>query len=250
MTSSCGEKPADRGVGHARESGAPVSSAAESAPVKWPGIYVIGLTGGIASGKSTVSDMLAQLGAIIIDADRVSREVTMPGSEGIRRIREAFGDGVVRPDGSLNRHQLARIVFHDDKARATVNSIVHPLVMERVRQFLKEQQDVAVSEGPERVAVVDAPLLFEAGADAVCDEVWVVAISREDQAERLMKREGYTLEDALSRIDAQMSLEEKGRRATHIIDNRGAVEETRNRVLGLWKDLAKRELSRPGEIGR
>jgi len=204
---------------------------------KWPGIRVVGLTGGIASGKSTVSEILAGLGAAIIDADVLSREVTMPGSEGLRRIRETFGDKVISPDGSLNRRKLGSIIFRDEDARKKLNSIVHPLVIERTEQELHRLQDEARKSGKPVVAVVDAPLLFEAGVDVICDEVWVVAVSRETQAERLMKREDYTLDEALSRIDAQMPLEEKEKRATHIIDNEGTPEETRERVLELWKRL-------------
>lgn len=204
---------------------------------KWPGIRVIGLTGGIASGKSTVSEILAGLGAAIIDADVLSREVTMPGSEGLRRIRETFGDKVISPDGTLNRRKLGAIIFRDEDARNKLNSIVHPLVIERTEQELRCLQDEARKSGKLTVAVVDAPLLFEAGVDAICDEVWVVAVSRETQAERLMKREDYTLEEALSRIDAQMPLHEKEKRATHIIDNEGTTEETRERVLELWERL-------------
>lgn len=202
---------------------------------KWPGIHVIGLTGGIASGKSTVSDVLAQLGAVIIDADRLSREVTLPGSGGLGQVRKAFGDAVITPNGGLDRHRLGSIIFHDEAARARLNSIIHPLVKKRTTQLLREAQDAARNERKVLVAVVDAPLLIEAGVDVLCDEVWVVAVSREEQARRLMKREGYTLVEALSRIDAQMPLDEKAKRATRIIDNRGTVGETRRQVLELWE---------------
>jgi dephospho-CoA kinase len=226
--------PGSRGVGGRGHVG---QAGGRTRPPKWPGIYVIGLTGGIASGKSTVSNMLADLGAVIIDADWLAREVTLPGSEGLRRIREAFGDSVVTPEGVLDRHRLAEIIFHDDDARAKLNSIIHPLVMERVKQLLRETQDAARREGCLMVGIVDAPLLFEAGADAICDETWVVAVDREGQAKRLMRREGYTREEASSRIDSQMPLDEKERRATRIIDNQGTVEETRKRVLELWESV-------------
>jgi dephospho-CoA kinase len=204
---------------------------------KWPGIRVIGLTGGIASGKSTVSEMLAGLGAAIIDADILSREVTMPGSEGLRRIREAFGDEVIAPNGNLDRRRLGRIIFHDTAARQRLNSIIHPLVIERTEQELRRVQEEARKSGKVAVAVVDAPLLFEAGVDSICDEVWVVAVTRKTQAERLIKREGYALDEALSRIEAQMPLAEKEKRATHIIDNEGTPDQTRERVLQLWERL-------------
>lgn len=207
---------------------------------KWPGIYVVGLTGGIASGKSTVSRMLSEQGAAIIDADRLAREATRPGSEGLRRVRQAFGDRIVEPSGELDRRRLAALIFRDSAARAKIDSIIHPLVMERTRELLRELQDAAEREARPRIAIIDAPLLFEAGADALCDEVWVVSLCRHDQAGRLMKREGYNLEEALSRIDSQMPLAEKENRATAIIDNRGTIEETRKRVSVLWEDLLRR----------
>ena len=207
---------------------------------KWPGIRVIGLTGGIASGKSTVSDMLAQLGAVIIDADILSREVTLPSSEGLRQVREAFGEKVIAPDGTLNRHRLGSIIFRDETARERLNAIIHPLVIARTEQRLRELQDEAKRQGKPLVAVIDAPLLIEAGVDAICDEVWVVAVSQEVQAKRLMKREGYTLDEALSRIQAQMPLAEKEKRATRIIDNEGTADQTRQRVLGLWEKAVRR----------
>jgi dephospho-CoA kinase len=201
---------------------------------KWPGLRVIGLTGGIASGKSTVSDMLAELGAVIIDADRLSREVTLPGSEGLRQVREAFGDSVITRGGTLDRHRLGAIIFHDESARIRLNSIIHPLVIELTEQRLRELQGISGKQRRPIVAVIDAPLLIEAGVDAICDEVWVVAVGRDIQARRLMSREGYTLDEALSRIDAQMPLSEKKKRATHIIDNEGTAEQTRETVLQLW----------------
>jgi len=206
---------------------------------KWPGIRVVGLTGGIASGKSTVSDILAQLGAVIIDADLLSREVTLPGSEGLRQVREAFGDSVIAADGTLDRHRLGRIIFRDEKARQRLNGIIHPLVIGLTEKRLRELQGRAKEQTRPLVAVIDAPLLIEAGVDSICDEVWVVAVSREVQADRLMKREGYTLDEALSRIDAQMPLEEKKQRATHIIDNQGSVERTREQVLKLWEKAVR-----------
>lgn len=207
---------------------------------RWPGIYVIGLTGGIASGKSTVSSILSSLGARIIDADRLTHEVQSPGSEGLLEIRKAFGDSVILSDGSLDRKKLSQIVFRDKEALERLDSIVHPRVMERVKEILRDMQEAAKRDGRVRVAVVDAPLLFEAGADRITDEVWVVALPREEQARRLMKREGYSLEEALTRIDSQMPLEEKKKRAHHIIDNRGSVQETKEQVFTLWRSLERR----------
>jgi len=210
-----------------------------------PGVYVIGLTGGIASGKSTVSRMLSELGAVIIDADRIAHEVTAPGSPGLEMVRRAFGEDIVRSDGSLDRHRLGNLIFRDDALREKLNAIVHPLVMRRVEERLRELQDESAADGKTRIAVVDAPLLFEAGADALCDETWVVSLDRDSQAERLMKREGYTLDEAMSRINAQMPLDEKEKRATFIIDNHGSIEDTRLRVLELFEMAKKRSQSPP-----
>lgn len=202
---------------------------------KWPGIRVIGLTGGIASGKSTVSDILAGLGASIIDADLLSREVTLPGSEGLKQVREAFGDKVIAPDGTLDRHALGSVIFRDEAARQRLNGIIHPLVIGLTEKKLRELQGRAREQTRPLLAIIDAPLLIEAGVDAICDELWVVAVSKETQAKRLMKREGYTPDEALSRIEAQMPLAEKKKRATSIIDNEGTVDQTRQRVLELWE---------------
>ena len=200
---------------------------------KWQGLYVIGLTGGIASGKSTVSSMLSELGAVIIDADRLTREVQSPSSGALEEIRTAFGDEVILPDGSLDRRKLAEVVFRDRDALELLGSIIHPRVIARTEELLREMQSAALEEGRVRIVVVDAPLLLEAGVDRITDEVWVVALCRDEQVRRLMKREGYTRDEALSRIDSQMPLEEKKKRADHIIDNSGSVQETKEQVFTL-----------------
>ncbi|MGI6632790.1 MAG: dephospho-CoA kinase [Bacillota bacterium] len=207
---------------------------------KWQGLYVIGLTGGIASGKSTVSSMLSELGAVIIDADRLTREVQSPSSGALEEIRTAFGDEVILPDGSLDRRKLAEVVFRDRDALELLGSIIHPRVIARTEELLREMQSAALEEGRVRIVVVDAPLLLEAGVDRITDEVWVVALCRDEQVRRLMKREGYTRDEALSRIDSQMPLEEKKKRADHIIDNSGSVQETKEQVFTLWQSLERR----------
>ncbi|HHX28068.1 MAG: dephospho-CoA kinase [Bacillota bacterium] len=207
-------------------------------------MYVIGLTGGIASGKSTVSEILRSLGATIIDADAITRELQSPGSEALREIQEAFGDDIILPDGTLDRRKLGRVVFSSERSRHILDSIIHPRVIGRTKEILKELAQSAPGKSPVAVAVVDAPLLLEAGADAVVDEVWVVALPRDQQAERLMKREGYSAEEAFSRIDSQMPLEEKEKRADRVIDNSGTPEETKEQVFTLWRSLERR-LSSP-----
>ena len=209
---------------------------------KRKGTYVIGLTGGIASGKSTVSRFLSRLGAVVIDVDIIAREVTSPGSLGLRRIIEAFGQEFLFPDGSLDRKKLAQLVFHDKGALKLLNSIVHPLVMERVEDILEALSRKSQIEGVKTVVVLDAPLLLEAGADRLVDEVWVVSVDEKTQMERLMKREGFSREEALSRIRSQMPQKEKEKRADRIIDNSKTPEETEKIVKAAWTDL-KRKIS-------
>lgn len=207
---------------------------------KWPGIYVIGLTGGIASGKSTVSKMLSGFGAFVIDADRLTREAQSPRSEALLEIRGAFGDEVILPDGSLDRRRLGQIIFRDKDALKLLDSIVHPRVIRRTEEILRDLQAAAKKEGHVRVAVVDAPLLLEAGADRVADEVWVVSLPKEEQVRRLVEREGYSRDEALTRINSQMPLEEKEKRAHRIIDNSGTVQDTKEQVFTLWQSLERR----------
>ncbi|HHY94116.1 MAG TPA: dephospho-CoA kinase, partial [Firmicutes bacterium] len=165
---------------------------------------VIGLTGGIACGKSAVSAMLRGLGVRVVDADQVAREVVASGSDVLRRLGERFGPGILRPDGSLDRARLGQIVFHDPQALADLNGITHPVIRRRIEQLTKEARDQGVS-----LLVVEAPLLFEAGMDDMVDEVWVVTCTPQQQMERLQRRDGLSREEAEVRLRAQMSLEEK-----------------------------------------
>ncbi len=205
-----------------------------------PGVYAIGLTGGIATGKSTVSSMLASLGAEVIDADEISRQVTVNGSPHLDRIARLFGREVLHPDGTLNREKLAGIVFSDEDARRKLEGIIHPPVLDRVREILEGLSDDARRDGRVRIAVLDIPLLFESGAEFLADETWVVFVDRETQVRRLMEREGYNRDDADSRIDAQMPLSEKVKRATEVIDNQGDLRATRRRVEELWEAVKRK----------
>ncbi len=211
---------------------------------KRPGVYVIGLTGGIATGKSTVSAILACLGAIIIDADIISREVVEPGSSGLKKVVQEFGPHMITKKGCLDRKKLSGIVFGDPKARKRLETILHPLIMEKAEEALGELSRGWEKDGQVRIAIFDAPLLFEAGADRVVDQVWVVWVDRSTQEQRLMARGGYTRGEVETRIDAQMPLEEKVRRAAQIIDNTGDVKKTEAQVEALWcllkKDLASK----------
>jgi dephospho-CoA kinase len=192
---------------------------------------IVGLTGGIASGKSTVSRMLGELGSVIIDADVAARHVVAPGSDGLARIVEEFGKDVLLADGTLNRKLLGRIIFGDHEARRRLDSITHPLIYRHMAQEL----DRAIKAGAS-VIILDIPLLFETGLflDTI-DESVVVYVRPEVQLERLMARDGLREEEARQRIRAQLPLEEKARRAEHVIDNSGSLEETRRQVVRLWQ---------------
>lgn len=219
---------------------------------KRPWVYVVGLTGGIASGKSTVSSTLARLGGIIIDADVISHQVTQPGSPGLRQIAKAFGSEVISTDGSLDRKALGRIIFRDEDARKRLEAIIHPLVFEEIEKSLQRLSHNGQLQGEIQMAVLDVPLLFETGADKYADEVWVVWVERPTQEERLMKRDGYARDEAALRIDAQMPLWEKAGRATHIVNNQGDVEDTENQVTVLWRNLERTlaERSRNVRLGQ
>lgn len=183
---------------------------------------IIGLTGGIASGKSTVSRALQDLGAIIIDADEVAHAIIEPGKPAWEDIVEHFGTEVLNPDQTIDREKLGAIVFNDPARLQVLNQITHPRVGEQFKQMIKNIK----SQQSDAVLFIEVPLLYETHMDRICDEVWVVWVDEETQIQRLMKRDGLSREDALKRIDAQMSLDEKARRADFVIDNRFSVEET------------------------
>jgi dephospho-CoA kinase len=197
---------------------------------------IVGLTGGIATGKSTVSQMLRDLGATVIDADVWARKVVEPGSPALAEIAETFGPGVLHPDGTLNRPALADIVFHDDKARERLNAITHP----RVREGMWQETQAALAARPDLPVIWDVPLLFEGGTWRLVDATVVVYVDEETQRTRLMQRNGLSREDADARIRAQMPIEEKRQRADYVIDNRGTIEETRKQVEALWQILRGR----------
>ena len=166
----------------------------------------------------------------VIDADEVAHEVTSPGSAGFKEIIEEFGEDLLTAEGNLNRKKLGEIVFSDKEALSKLNAIVHPLVIENIRQML-----VKIECSP--CVVLDVPLLFESGMDDLCDEVWVVAVDEDTQVKRLMERDGYNLDEATRRVNAQMPLEEKVRRAHRVLDNTGTIEETKRQVDELFEGV-------------
>ena len=191
----------------------------------------IGLTGGIASGKSTVARKLEQLGAVTIDADVLARDVVALGTEGLKAVVARFGDSVLAADGSLDRRALVRIIFADPQARADLNAIIHPLVRERAIEL-----EAAAPAGSVVVHVI--PLLVETGQQDKFDAVVVVDTTVEEQLRRLTRRDGLTRAEAEQRVAAQASREERLGAATHVIDSSGPVRETMRQVGELWRSLS------------
>ena len=182
---------------------------------------LVGLTGTIGAGKSTVSAYLAKLGAHIVDADLLSRRAAEPGSEGAVRIREAFGDSLFFEDGTLNRKKVASIVFADDTAREKLNGALHPVIF----SMMETEIETLREEDPDGMIVLDVPLLFESGWDERVEETLVVTAQEDICLARVIARDGCTHEAAKARLDAQMPAAEKCARADHVIDNSGTLEE-------------------------
>ncbi len=198
----------------------------------------VGLTGGIGSGKSEVSRRLADRGAVLIDADVAAREVVVPGSPGLARIARAFGDGVLRPDGSLNRERLGEIVFADPGLRTKLNEIVHPLV--RAWMGAAERTAVQAAQPPGPIVVHDVPLLAESRGKDGFDLVIVVDVPPGLQIERLVSQRGMAPDQARARMAAQASREQRLAVADIVIDNSGSLDDLDRRVAEVWADLARR----------
>jgi dephospho-CoA kinase len=193
---------------------------------------VLGLTGGIGSGKSMVASMFAQLGADVIDADQLARDVVEPGQPALDEIATAFGRDILLPDGHLDRGKLGRIIFADSVARGTLNAITHPRIRERM--------DAAIAERASRpgVLIADIPLLYENERTGTVEAVIVVWVDHETQLRRLLERDGLTEEAARQRIAAQMPLDEKRARADAVIDNSGSRESTQRQVEAIYRRYA------------
>ena len=212
---------------------------------KRPGLYVVGLTGGIATGKSTVSQMLTELGAEVIDADKLARQVVEPGSNGFLQVTAAFGPGIVSEKGELDRKELGKIVFSCEDARKALEAIIHPLVFELIEDTLALRAQEWQECGEIGVIVLDVPLLYETGADRFADEVWVVWACQKTQENRLMERDGFAQKEAQLRIQAQMPLKEKAWLADRVVRNQGSLDDTRRQVEVFW-DSTQKEL-KPGK---
>lgn len=193
----------------------------------------VGLTGGIASGKSTVSATLAELGAVVIDADLIAREVVARGTPGLDAVVAEFGPGVLTPEGDLDRPAMGALVFADPSARKRLEAIIHPLVHQR-------SAELEAAAPPGSVIVHDIPLLAEVGRGGQFDAVLVVDAPTEEQVTRMVRDRGWTREDAESRIAAQASREDRLAIATHVIDNTGSLDDLRRRVEEAYAELAGR----------
>ena len=193
----------------------------------------VGLTGGIASGKSTVSAILRDLGAVVIDADRIARDVVARGTPGLADVVAVFGPDVLTPEGDLDRPAMARLVFGDDEARRRLEGIIHPLVHREIARLELEAPEGAV-------VVHDIPLLAEAGPERAAGfaAVLVVDSPKELQVARMVRDRGWSEEEARARMAAQASREERLAVATHVIDNRGTLEELRAAVEEAYRTLA------------
>ena len=192
---------------------------------------IIGLTGSIASGKSTVSNMLKEYGFPIVDADVVARQVVEPGSETLKKIAEAFGEEVLTENGELDRKKLGSIIFNDEEKRQLLNSIMHPAI----RKEMLRQRDEYLEKG-EKTVIMDIPLLFESKLQHFVDKILVVSVSEDVQLERLMKRNQLTEEEAKARIQSQLPLSVKEQGADAVINNNGSIEETRKQLEQILKD--------------
>ena len=195
----------------------------------------VGLTGGIASGKSTVSGMLRELGVPVIDADMIAREVVAPGSRALEAIVDAFGEEILTEEKSLNRARLGEIVFSDLSKKKVLEGILHPEIIAEQDRRLKDLE----REGRTPVAIVDAAVMIESGSWKRFDSLVVVDCDESQQIGRLRLRNGMSEEEAVRRVDAQMPLSEKVKYADHVIDNRGSIDDTRKQVEELMKLLSR-----------
>ncbi len=192
-------------------------------------MQIIGLTGGIACGKSTISLTLRELGAVIIDGDVLSRELTRPEGAALPAIRDRFGDGVFLTDGTLDRRALGRVVFSDDTARADLDGIMQPLLRTLILRDIEQARDAGAD-----VCVLDMPLLYEKELDGLCGRVWCAFVPREEQLRRLMARDGFTREEAEMRLASQLPAREKAARADVVIDTGSPIQYTKERIIQLF----------------
>lgn len=191
---------------------------------------VIGLTGGIATGKSTVSELLTAFGFKVVDADIAARKAVAKGTKGLEQVRAAFGDSAITDEGEMDRKYVGEIVFNHPEKRLELNDIVHPIV----REIMEEEKQSYLNQGYD--VIMDIPLLFENELQNTVDEVWLVYTSESIQIERLMERNQLSLEDTKARVYSQISIDKKSRMADHVIDNLGDKLELKQNLEQLLTD--------------
>ncbi|KGF27120.1 MULTISPECIES: dephospho-CoA kinase [Staphylococcus] len=191
---------------------------------------VIGLTGGIATGKSTVSELLTAFGFKVVDADIAARKAVAKGTKGLEQVRAAFGDSAITDEGEMDRKYVGEIVFNHPEKRLELNDIVHPIV----REIMEEEKQSYLNQGYD--VIMDIPLLFENELQNIVEEVWLVYTSESIQIERLMERNQLSLEDAKARVYSQISIDKKSRMADHVIDNLGDKLELKQNLEQLLTD--------------
>ena len=197
--------------------------------------YVVGITGGIGCGKTVATDFLEEQGALVLDADVESRALTAENGEALLPILETFGEGVFFEDGRLNRRALAELIFSDEAQRRALEGILHPMIQHRIMQRIRQAGQDGVP-----FLFLSVPLLFETGMDALCDETWCLSLDEEKQIERVTERDHLSRAEVLARINSQMPLAEKERRATVVIRTDRSIDATRAELNGLLRDLIKR----------
>ncbi|HDP6137868.1 dephospho-CoA kinase [Staphylococcus aureus] len=202
---------------------------------------VIGLTGGIASGKSTVSELLSVFDFKVVDADKAAREAVKKGSKGLAQVREVFGDEAIDENGEMNRRYMGDLVFNHPEKRLELNAIIHPIV----RDIMEEEKQEYLKQGYN--VIMDIPLLFENELENTVDEVWVVYTSESIQMDRLMQRNNLSLEDAKARVYSQISIDKKSRMADHVIDNLGDKLELKQNLERLLEEEGYIEKPNYGE---
>jgi len=198
-------------------------------------MLIVGLTGGVASGKTAVSRVLKEEGAYIIDADQIARELVQPHKPAWKELIRAFGQEILQEDGSIHRKKLAEKVFADPKQRRLLNQILHP----RIKEEMDRRTKTIGEKDPEAIVVIDAPLIVELGEHREMDKLIVVTTTQTQQIERLKDRNGTSPDEALRIVSSQMPVKEKLKFADYVIQNKGSLEETRKRAKEIFKDLKK-----------